>query len=95
VVKPYGREGLAWIADSAGEFAAAIDEALRSDHVARLAHADAFLAGLSWDRTWHDMWNQVQRAIESRALRTSGLVSTAHGAGASAQTSQITRSREG
>jgi UDP-galactopyranose mutase len=83
VVKPYGREGLAWIADSAGEFAAAIDEALRSDRAARLAHADAFLAGLSWDRTWREMWTHVQHAIEARAaLRSSGLVSTAHRTGA-------------
>lgn len=95
VVKPYGREGLAWIADTAGEFAAAVDEALRSDRIARLAHADSFLSGLSWDRTWTEMWTHVQRAIESRAsLRVSGLVSTSHGAGASAQTSQVNRSRE-
>jgi UDP-galactopyranose mutase len=95
VIKPYGREGLAWIADSAGEFAAAVDEALRSDRIARLAHADAFLADLSWDRTWREMWAHVERAIETRAsLRSSGLVSTAHGAGASAQT-MINRSREG
>jgi len=95
VVKPYGREGLAWIADSAGEFAAAIDEALRSDRIARLAHADAFLADLSWDRTWNEMWNHVQRAIDARAaLRSSGLVGTGHRAGASAQTVPMTRSQE-
>jgi glycosyltransferase involved in cell wall biosynthesis len=95
VVRPYGREGLAWIADSAGEFAAAIDEALRSDRVARLAHADAFLAGLSWDRTWNQMWSHVRRAIETRAsLRSSGLVSSSHGVAASAQTIPMNRSRE-
>jgi UDP-galactopyranose mutase len=94
VVKPYGREGLAWIADTPGEFAAAIDEALRSDHAARRAHADAFLAGTSWDRTWNEMWSHVQRAIETRAaLRSSGLVSTGHGAGA--QALQVRRSPEG
>jgi UDP-galactopyranose mutase len=96
VVKPYGREGLAWIADSAGEFAASIDEALRSDRIARIAHADAFLADLSWDRTWNEMWSHIERAIETRAsLRSSGLVSTSHGAGASAHTIQMNRSRQG
>jgi glycosyltransferase involved in cell wall biosynthesis len=94
VVKPYGREGLAWIADTAGEFAAAIDEALRSDPIARTAHADAFLADLSWDRTWHDMWSHVRRAIETRAaLRSSGLVPTQR-PGAGAQVSQVRRGRE-
>jgi UDP-galactopyranose mutase len=99
VVKPYGREGLAWIADNAGEFSAAIDEALRSDRTARMAHADAFLAGTSWDRTWNAMWAQVQRAIETRSsLRSSGLVATPPGAGAATAATavmQARRSREG
>jgi UDP-galactopyranose mutase len=103
VVRPYGNEGLAWIADSAGEFAIAIDEALRSDRTARIAHADAFLDGLSWDRTWSQMWAQVQRAIEARAaLRSPSLVATVAGPGASAgpggvsvRGMQSRRSREG
>jgi glycosyltransferase involved in cell wall biosynthesis len=77
VVQPYGRDGLAWIADTAGELSAAIDEALASDRSARLAHTDAFLSSLSWDRTWTDMWNHVTRAIQTRAasgtLRSSAL----------------------
>ncbi|HJX29454.1 MAG TPA: glycosyltransferase [Thermoanaerobaculia bacterium] len=78
VVQPYGHDGLAWIADTAGEFSAAIDEALASDRRARLAHVDAFLSSLSWDRTWADMWNHVERAIQTRAsLRSSGLHATA------------------
>jgi glycosyltransferase involved in cell wall biosynthesis len=77
VVQPYGRDGLAWIADTAGEFSAAIDEALASDRLARLAHADAFLSSLSWDRTWAEMWNHVDKAIQTRAsLRSSGLHAT-------------------
>jgi UDP-galactopyranose mutase len=88
VIRPYGREGLAWIADTAGEFAAAIDEALRSDRVARIAHADAFLAELSWDRTWNEMWAHVQRAIDGRALRSSGLVPTTARPGASGSADQ-------
>jgi glycosyltransferase involved in cell wall biosynthesis len=97
VVKPYGREGLAWIADTADEFSAAIDEALRSDPVARLAHADAFLATMSWDRTWERMWAHVQRAIESRAaLRSSGLHPRAQAAGSGeAAATPIRRGRAG
>jgi glycosyltransferase involved in cell wall biosynthesis len=78
VVQPYGRDGLAWIADTAGEFSAAIDEALASDRLARVAHADAFLSSLSWDRTWADMWSHVDEAIQTRAsLRSSGLYASA------------------
>jgi UDP-galactopyranose mutase len=94
VVKPYGREGLAWIADTPGEFAAAIDEALRSDRVARIAHADAFLASLSWDRTWREMWGHVQRAIDARALRPSGLIPVARGAASANQPRQVRRGYE-
>ena len=98
VVRPYGREGLAWIADSAGEFAAAIEEALRSDRTARVAHADAFLEGMSWDRTWIEMWAHVQRAIEARtASRASPGLSTVRGAGAgaAAQVMHVRRGRAG
>lgn len=77
VVQPYGRDGLAWIADTAGEFSAAIDEALASDRPARLAHTDAFLSSLSWDRTWADMWSHVAKAIQTRASLRTGLHATA------------------
>jgi UDP-galactopyranose mutase len=63
VVEPYGRHGLAWIADTAVDFAVAIDEALASDRMARLAHADEYLAELSWDRTWSQMWRHVERVL--------------------------------
>jgi UDP-galactopyranose mutase len=68
VVTPYGRDGLAWIADTASELEAAVAEALASDPEARLNHADAFLAELSWDRTWCEMWLHVERAIAARKL---------------------------
>jgi UDP-galactopyranose mutase len=91
VVQPYGRDGLAWIADTAGEFSAAIDEALASDRSARLAHTDAFLSSLSWDRTWADMWSHVTRAIQTRAsLRSPGLHTTA-----GASTARTTLAKEG
>ena len=89
VVVPYGREGLAWIADTPGEFAAAIEEALRSDRRARLAHADAFIADMSWDRTWEAMWAHVERAIDARAALASSVpVARGAGSGVTAQTLQ-------
>jgi UDP-galactopyranose mutase len=78
VVDPYGREGLVWLADGAGEFGDAIDEALASDRDARIAHADAFLDGLSWARTWREMWAHVERVISTQKIvRTAGLRSPA------------------
>jgi UDP-galactopyranose mutase len=94
VVRPYGREGLVWIADTAGEFARAIDEALRSDRVARLAHADAFLAGMSWDRTWGEMWAHVERAIDARTARSSMRVPVARHATVPDRPRQLRRGRE-
>jgi hypothetical protein len=66
-------QGLAWIADTAPEMSDAIDEALASDREARLAHADAFLEDLSWDRTWSEMWRLVELAINRKVMRQSGL----------------------
>jgi UDP-galactopyranose mutase len=62
VVRPYGELGLARIADTATSFVAAIEAALGEDPRPRQAAADAFLAGMSWDRTW--------RAMEALVMRT-------------------------
>ncbi|HVI01664.1 MAG TPA: glycosyltransferase [Enhygromyxa sp.] len=66
VVEPFGRDGLAWIAEDFGEFSDAIDEALRSDRYARVIHADAYLAEHSWKATWEEMWIYVEQAAASR-----------------------------
>ena len=79
VVRPYGEQGLAWIADTAADFSVAINEALASDRAARVAQADAFLAELSWDRTWAEMWAHVDRVLVGRDLRAGAQLS---GAGA-------------
>jgi UDP-galactopyranose mutase len=71
VVRPYGEQGLVWIADEPSDFAAAIREALVSDREARVAQADAFLADLSWDTTWEEMWAHVERAARARDRRSS------------------------
>ncbi len=55
VVSPYGDENLVAIAATAEAFAAALDRVLAEPRAVRQARADAFLAGLSWDRTWAEM----------------------------------------
>ena len=52
VVSPYGERGLVFIADTVADMARACNAALREPRESRRARAEAFLAGLSWDRTW-------------------------------------------
>jgi UDP-galactopyranose mutase len=55
VVTPYGELDLVSIADTPEEFAAAIDAALQPADPGWQRDVDRFLAGSSWDRTWHQM----------------------------------------
>jgi UDP-galactopyranose mutase len=73
VVRPYGDLGLARIADDPDSFVAAIEEALAEDPAERLAAADAFLAGMSWDRTWQAMDALAQRAAVRRGVAVAPL----------------------
>lgn len=68
VVQPYGELGLVRIADTPPAFVAACEAAMAEDPAARLAATDAFLADLSWDRTWAAM-----DALADRAVRQPGL----------------------
>ncbi|MGV3516779.1 glycosyltransferase family 1 protein [Luteitalea sp.] len=83
VVRPYGVNGLARIADTPEAFAAALDDALAEGRggvtssvhapprsAAHLARADAMLAGMSWDRTWQRMQTLID-AVTREASRTS------------------------
>jgi len=68
VVRPYGDQALVRIADTAGEFVAAIDAALREDDATRaawLARVDDFLKDHSWDRTWIEMDRLIEKCIEN------------------------------
>ena len=94
VVDPYGREGLAWIADTAADFAVAIDEALASDRIARLAHADQFLADLSWDHTWSQMWKHVERVLGRTPQHRSTAASPGTSASAGTAGVMLARSEE-
>jgi UDP-galactopyranose mutase len=63
VVHPYGDRGLVLIADTVDAFVEASRASLAADSVSRLAAADAFLAGLSWDSTWQQMRRVIRQAI--------------------------------
>ena len=66
VVRPYGQQGLARIADTVGEFVAAAEAALAEDPQSRLARADAFLSKISWERTWSAIRRLMSDAVETR-----------------------------
>jgi glycosyltransferase involved in cell wall biosynthesis len=72
VVRPYSVQGLAHIADTPSDFAAACDASLREARERHLRRADAFLAGMSWDTTWGAMERLMVRAIERNRRRDSG-----------------------
>ena len=67
VVRTYGMRGLARIADSPEEFAAAIEAALADDPVERRREADAFLTRTSWDGTWARMYQLIASVMTRRA----------------------------
>jgi len=67
VVRPYGRQGLARIADTVPAFVAAVDAALLEDAADRWRAADAFLSHTSWDGTWTRMWTLIEQTMVARA----------------------------
>jgi glycosyltransferase involved in cell wall biosynthesis len=66
VVRPYGDERLARIADTPDAFVAAIREALCDRPSDWLPRADAFLAGNSWDLTWSRIDEQLRAVAPQR-----------------------------
>ncbi|HUQ04116.1 MAG TPA: glycosyltransferase [Kofleriaceae bacterium] len=66
VVNPYQPLGLVRIADTAEEFARAIDEAMAENAETRQLVADDFLAQISWDQTWKRMDEQIEASILAR-----------------------------
>jgi len=67
VVRPYGELGLVEIADTADEFIAAAEKLLAmTDRSEWLQRVDAFLENISWDKTWAQMSDLIDEAIEKR-----------------------------
>jgi UDP-galactopyranose mutase len=66
VVRPYGQERLARIADTPAEFVEACEAALAEDAPERQERVDAFLAQTSWDDTWASMSALIDGAVAQR-----------------------------
>ncbi len=73
VVRPYGIQGLARIADDPDEFVAAVEAALDEDAAGRLRQVDAFLTQTSWDGTWTRMYRLVSAAMTAEDRGTPGV----------------------
>jgi len=67
VVRPYGERQLVRIADDAATFVAACAASMDEDSRARLTRCDAYLARMSWDRTWTSMQVLINDALLSAA----------------------------
>jgi glycosyltransferase involved in cell wall biosynthesis len=61
VIHPYADLGLVLIGETAAEFADAIAQSLKTPEETWQRDVDAFLADLSWDKTFEGMWQQIQR----------------------------------
>jgi glycosyltransferase involved in cell wall biosynthesis len=80
VVTPYGRRGLAHIADAPGDFVQAIEAALATNLERHRAAADAFLASTSWDETAlriEALLDRTRRAAFTRTKLAEGVRSGA------------------
>jgi UDP-galactopyranose mutase len=72
VVRPYGELKLVEIADTAEEFIAAAEKLLaKTDHSEWLQAVDTFLENISWDKTWAQMSELIDQAIQKRRLASS------------------------
>jgi UDP-galactopyranose mutase len=75
VVRPYGDLKLVEIADTADEFIAAAEKILSQRSQADwLSRVDAFIQGISWDKTWAQMSDLIDGVIErKRPARSASL----------------------
>jgi UDP-galactopyranose mutase len=75
VVRPYGELKLVEIADTPDEFIYAAEKILsRPTDAEWLARVDAFLANVSWDKTWKQMSDLINAVIERKRLVKSASV---------------------
>ena len=76
VVRVYGEAGLVEIADEPRACVSAIDRLLLDVPNAStwLARVDSFLQRMSWDETFHAMWQLVEAAVEQRQARARRIV---------------------
>ena len=65
VVRPYGDQGLVWIADTVSQFVTSIEKALglNGDKQQWLSRVDKFLSQSSWDHTWMQMKKLIDSSL--------------------------------
>jgi hypothetical protein len=68
VVRPYGESGLVEVAANAQEFEQRLRHLLNLDRETWLARVDEFLGRSSWDQTWAEMHDVMQKARDVPAL---------------------------
>jgi UDP-galactopyranose mutase len=75
VIRPYGELNLISVADSPGDFVRAAEEFLTKSYEQTdwLARVDKFLANMSWDKTWRQMSNLIDQAVEMKRKSRTGL----------------------
>jgi glycosyltransferase involved in cell wall biosynthesis len=76
VVRPYGRKGLVYIADTVPAFVGAIAAALAqpTPNTNWLSQVDAFLAQTSWDLTWQAMNALIEKVIAAKVQNANSSV---------------------
>ena len=75
VVRPYGELNLVSIADHPDDFIEAAEEFLAKSHEQTdwLNRVDQFLANISWDKTWNQMSEHINRVVEIKRRSNTGL----------------------
>jgi len=70
VIRPYGELDLVRIADSPCEFIRAAEDFMANEKRTEwLSRVDDFLADISWDKTWAQMSDLINQAIEAKQRR--------------------------
>jgi UDP-galactopyranose mutase len=69
VVRPYGSQGLVWIANTVVQYIRAVESALSLNGNLQgwLQQVDAFLSQMSWDRTWAEMSTLIEAELGKKA----------------------------
>ena len=69
VVNPYGQKGLVYIADNSEGFINAAEKIFADvNKKSWLKEVDEFLANMSWNNTWHQMSELIDKALENKAI---------------------------
>lgn len=78
VVKPYGDLGLVRIANGTSEFLSEADSLLKSQPSSEfMTRVDQFLSRSSWDRTWSDMNELMQKTLNIKRSQTAQTITLA------------------